>query len=93
MSSGLFVELDCRRLTIQEYLALIPVMVNGIRTNKGLNKGCGSEFCVGSRIRQTPEEGRRTYWAKHFEYNNKDEDNSPKTLMIKIHIAVQAGPT
>ena len=37
-------------------------------------------FRVGSRVRQTPEEGRRKYRPKRCEYNNKDEDKSPKTL-------------
>ena len=36
------------------------------------------------RVRQISEEGRRTYWPKRCGNNNKDEDNSPKTLMIKI---------
>ena len=56
-------------------------MVNGIRASNpcGLNKGHGSKFYVGSQVRQeTPEEGERTHWLKR-EYNNKNEDNSPKT--------------
>ena len=36
---------------------------------------------------KTPEEGRRTYWPKRCENNNKDEDNSPKTLNDKNHQA------
>ena len=70
---------DCRWETIQEYLALIPSY--GIRTSDphGLNKGCGSKFHVGSRVRQL-DEGWRTYWLKCCGYNNKDGDNSPKTL-------------
>ena len=32
------------------------------------------------RVRQTPEEGRRTYQSKRCGNNNKDEDNSPKNL-------------
>ena len=40
-------------------------------------------FHVGSQVRQTPEEGQRTYQPKHCENNNKDEDNSPKTLNDK----------
>ena len=57
-------------------------MANGIRTGDphGFNKGCSSKFREGSRVRQTPEEGRRTYWPKRCGNNNKDEDNSPKTL-------------
>ena len=57
-------------------------MVNGIRTGNscGFNKGRSSKFCVGSRVQQTPEEGRRTYQPKCCGNNNKDEDNSPKTL-------------
>ena len=44
--------------------------------------------CEGSRVRQTPEEGRRTYQLKRCGNNNKDEDNSPKTLNDKNHINV-----
>ena len=65
-------------------------MINGIRTSDphGLNKGRGSKFRVGSRIRQeTTEEGRRTYRQKRCEYNNKDENHSPKTLNDKNHQA------
>ena len=43
------------------------------------NKRRSSKFREGSRVRQTPEEGRRTYRPKRCE-NNKDEDNSPKIL-------------
>ncbi len=46
-----------------------------------------SKFRKGSRVRQTPEEGRRTYRLKHCGNNNKDEDNSPKTLNDKNHQA------
>ena len=62
-------------------------MVNGIRTGntRGFNKGCSSKFRVGSRVRQTPEEGRRTYWPKRCRNSNKDEDNSPKALNDKNH--------
>ena len=60
-------------------------MANGIRTGdpRGFNKGCSSKFREGSRVRQTPEEGRRTYWSKRCGNNNKDEDNSPKNLNDK----------
>ena len=34
----------------------------------------------GSQVQQTPEEGWRKYQPKHYGNNNKDEDNSPKTL-------------
>ena len=59
-------------------------MANGIRTGGpcGFNKEHSSKFCEGSRVRQTPEEGRRTYWPKRGN-NNKDEDNSLKTLNDK----------
>ena len=55
-------------------------MANGIRTGDpcGFNKGRSSKFREGSRVRQTPEEGRRTYRPKRCGNNNKDEDNSPK---------------
>ena len=60
-------------------------MVNGIRTGdpRNFNKGRSSKFREGSRVRQTPEEGRRTYRPKRYGSNNKDEDNSPKTLNEK----------
>ena len=50
---------------------------------RGLNKGRSSMFCVGSRVRQTPEEGRSTYRAKRCGNNNNDEDKSRKTLYDK----------
>ena len=64
-------------------------MANGIRTSDscGFNKGCSSKFREDSRVRQTPEEGRRTYQPKRYGNNNKDEDNSPKTLNDKNHQA------
>ena len=57
-------------------------MANGIRTGdpRGFNKGRSSKFRVGSRVRQTHEEGRRTYRPKRCGNNNKDEDNNLKTL-------------
>ena len=60
-------------------------MSNRIRTGDpyGFNKGRSSKFHEGSQVRQTPEEGRRTYWPKRFGNNNKKEENSPKPLMIK----------
>ena len=44
-------------------------------------------FYEGSQVRQTPEEGQRTYWPKSCRNNYKDEDNSPKTLNDKNHQA------
>ena len=69
---------------------MYPVMVNGIRASdpRGLNKIHSLKFRVGSRVQQeTPEEGQRTQGSKCCEYNNKDEDNSPKTLNDKNHQA------
>ena len=56
-------------------------MANRIRTGDpcGFNKGHSSKFYEGSRVRQTPEEGRWTYRPKRYGNNNEDEDNSPKT--------------
>ena len=48
--------------------------------SRGFNKGRSSKFREGSRVRQTPEEGQRTYRPKCYGNNNKDEDNSLKTL-------------
>ena len=66
-------------------------MANGIRTGDphGFNKGRSSMFREGSRVRQTPEEGQRTYRLKSCgnSNNNKDENNSPKTLNDKNHQA------
>ena len=60
-------------------------MANGIRTGdpRGFNKKRSSKFRKSSRVRQTPEEGRRTYQLKHCGNNNKDEDNNPKKFNDK----------
>ena len=64
-------------------------MANGIRTSdpRGFNKGRSLKFHEGSRIWQIPEEGRRTYRPKRYGNNNKDEDNSLKTLNDENHQA------
>ena len=64
-------------------------MANGIRTGdpRGFNKGRSSKFHVGSRVRQTHEEGRRTYRPKCCGNNNKDENYCPITLNDKNHRA------
>ena len=64
-------------------------MANGIRTGDShvSNKGRSWMFREGSRVRQIPDEGRRTYRPKGCGNNNKDEDNSPKTLNDKNHQA------
>ena len=41
-----------------------------------------SKFREGSRVRQTPEKGRRTYQPKCCGNNNKDEDNSPLMIIL-----------
>ena len=63
-------------------------MANKIRTGepRGFNKGRSSKFRVGSRVRQTPEEGQRTYRPKNCGNNKKDEGNSLKTLNDKNYI-------
>ncbi len=60
-------------------------MANAIRTGdpRGFNKVRSSKFRVGSRVRQTHEEGRRIYRPKRCGNKNKDEDNSPKPLNDK----------
>ena len=64
-------------------------MANGIRTGdpRGFNKGRCSKVRVGSRVRQTPEEGWKIYRPKRWGNNNKKENNSPKTLNDKNHQA------
>ena len=70
---------------------LDPLMVNGIRTGdpRGFNKGRSSKFCVGSRVRETPEEGQGTYRPKRCgnNNNNKNDDSSPKTYNDKNYQA------
>ena len=63
-------------------------MANGIRTGdlRGLNKGRSSKFRQGFRFRQTPEEGWKTYRPKRCGNNDKDKDNSPKTLNDKKYL-------
>ena len=64
-------------------------MVNGIRTiySHKLNKGIGSKFRVGSRVRhETPVEGQ-THQPKRCEYSNEDEDNNPNTLSEENYLA------
>ena len=65
-------------------------MANGIRTgdSREFNKGLSSKFYVGSRVRQTPEEGWRIYRPKPCRNNNKDQDNSPKTLNDKNNLVL-----
>ena len=61
-------------------------MVNGIRTGdpRGFNKGCSSKFCVGSRIRQTPEEGWGHIGRNVVEITIMMKTIVQKPLMIKI---------
>ena len=56
------------------FIFIDPVMANGIRTGDlhGFNKGRSLKFCEGSQVRQTPEEGRRTYRPKHCGNINKE---------------------
>ena len=63
-------------------------MANGIKTGnpRGFNKGRSSKFREGSQVRETPEEGRRTYRLKCCGNNNKNEDNSLKTHSISFII-------
>ena len=60
-------------------------MAKGIRTGDipRFNKGRSSKFREGSRVRQTPEEGRMPYRPKRCG-NNKMKTIVRKPLMIKI---------
>ena len=60
-------------------------MATGIRADdpRGFNEGRISKFREGSRVRQTPEEGWRTYRPKRCGNNHESEYNSPKTLNDK----------
>ena len=67
-------------------------MADGIRSGDpcGFNKGrSSSKYREGSRFRQTPEEGRRTYRPKRCGNNKKDEDKSPQTLNDKNQASSQ----
>ena len=57
-------------------------MANGIKTDdhRELNQGRSLKFREGSWVQQTTEEARKTYRPKRCGNNNKDEDNSSKTL-------------
>ena len=67
-------------------------MANIIRTiyPHGLGKKHFSlKFCVGSQVQhETLEEGQRMHRLKCCEYNNEDENNSPKIVIkiIKLHL-------
>ena len=65
-------------------------MANGIRTGdpRGFNKGRSSKFREGSRVRQTPEVGRRTYRPKRLEITIKMKTIVRKPLMIYICIYI-----
>ena len=75
-----------RWVTIQEYLILVPGygQWNQNRWPRWFNKGRSSKFREGSWVWQTSEEGRRTYRPECCG-NNKDEDDSLKTLNEKIN--------
>ena len=64
------------------YLTIAPGYSsrNQNRRSRRFNKGRSSKFREGSRFRQTPEEGRRTYRLKRGGNDNKDEDNSSKPI-------------
>ena len=57
----------------------------------GFNKGRSSKFREGSRVRQTPEEGRRTYRAKRCGNNNKDASDAfsflHKFIILLVNIS------
>ena len=65
-------------------------MAYGIKTGnpRGFSKGRNSKFREGSRVRQTLEEGWRTYRPKRYGNNKKDENNGPKTLNDKNRLTV-----
>ena len=67
----------CRIYDIVSYLNLWDEAWIRIGDPRELNKGRSSKF---RRVRQAPEEGWRTYRPKHHWNNNKDKDNSLKTL-------------
>ena len=70
-----------------QVLSIVTIQESEQATLVDSVKGRSSKFREGSRVRQTPEEGWRTYRPKCCGNNNKDEDNSPKTLNDKNHQA------
>ena len=71
--------LFCAIILVRDTCILVKCVIKPMLIFR-FNKGRSSKFRVGSRVRQTPEEGRRTYRPKRCGNNNKDKDNSPKTL-------------
>ena len=57
-------------------------MANEIWTGdpRRFNEGRSLKFRVGYRLRQTPEEGWRTYQPKRWGNKNRYEDDNPKTF-------------
>ena len=84
-SSGTYTEL--RTTSFIESTLSIPVLLVACcqdwTCNVQMIVSLEAKFRVGSRVRQTSEEGRRTYQPKRCGNINKDEDNSPKTLNDK----------
>ena len=64
-------------------------MANGIGTGdpRGFNKGRSSKLREGSRIRQTPEEGRWTYRPKRCGNNKKMKTIVRKTLNVSANMS------
>ena len=75
-------------------------MVCGMRKGypRGLNKGLGSKFHDGSRLRQEgprvreeiPKKGQRAHRLKRCVYNNEDEDNNPNNTNGKKYVQMQS---
>ena len=66
-------------------------LIQNLKLNPLFNPHGGVSNSVNhDRVRhETPEEGWRTYQPKHYEYNNKDENNSPNILSDKNLAFVQ----
>ena len=63
------------------YLVVLNRIGTGTIYLGGSNKSFNSRFSGESRVRhETLEEGERTCWVKHYDYNNKEEVNSPNIL-------------
>ena len=60
-----------------------PMIFHTNQNKRGFNKRRSLKFREGSQVQKTPEEGQRIYRPKHCGNNNKNEDNSPKTLNDK----------
>ena len=75
--------IEFSNLSSINFLSRTASFWHSMKCSHGFNNRRSSKFRVGSRVWQKPEECQRIYQLKPCRNNNKDEDNSPKTLNEK----------